>query len=202
MKNQTIETTTVVGFSEKQKELLYNFIKSFNKADSSTKELFCTLLGFYKGGYSQTAIMLEIGNISNEANQGAELLAKLRKINDLAHEAYKNKLLLKIAYIHFYNIEKTVNLFKAIKAKHSKESREGILKDVRETLFNCYDKADTKVAYNDKVRETIITLRKKYNIIEVDEVKTISNLKTRILKLNEDERRELMEALRKSLTSN
>ena len=78
------EEVKVLTLSDKQRELLYNVIKSFNKADSSNKEFFCVLLALYKQGFEKGAIMLEIGRILNKAKQGDELLARLRKMNELA----------------------------------------------------------------------------------------------------------------------
>lgn len=197
-----VQEVKAVAFSDKQRELLYNFIKSFNKADSTSKELFCTLLSFYKAGHTKGAIMLEVGKIVNKANQGQELLARLRKLNELANKAYDNKVLLKVALAHFYNIEKSIKLFSAINEGYNKDNKEEALKDIRETLFSCYNKDDSMVVYNNKVREAIINLRKKYNIIEVEGAEIVTNLKAKVLKLSEAERREIMEALKVSLGGN
>lgn len=199
MAKEVKKVEATVSFSDKQRELLFNFIKSFNKADSSTKELFCTLLSFYKQGFTKGAIMLEVGKIVNKANQGDELLARLRKINELANKAYTNKVLLKVALAHFYNIENSIKLFNVIFETYVKEDKEEVLKDIRETLFSCYNKDDSITTYNNKVREAIISLRKKYNIIEVEGSEVVTNLKAKVLKLSETERREIMEALQASL---
>lgn len=194
----------ILSFSDKQRELLYNFIKSFNKADSSSKELFCTLLSFYKAGHTKGAIMLEIGRILNKANQGDELLARLRKLNELASKAYSHKVLLKVALAHFYNIEKSIKLFFAISEdnQRSKEDKEEALKDIRETLFSCYSKDDNITVYNNKVREAIIALRKKYHVIEVEGTEIVTNLKNKVLKLTKEEQKEIFEALKVSLNIN
>ena len=186
---------------DKQRELLYNVIKSFNKADSSNKEFFCVLLALYKQGFEKGAIMLEIGRILNKAKQGDELLARLRKMNELASKAYSHKVLLKVALAHFYNIEKSIKLFFAVSEdnQRSKEDKEEALKDIRETLFSCYDKEDTMVSYNNKVREAIINLRKKYHVIEVEGTEIVTNLKNKVLKLSKEEQKEIFEALKVSL---
>lgn len=194
----------VLSFSDKQRELLYNVIKSFNKADSSNKEFFCVLLALYKQGFDKGAIMLEIGRILNKAKQGEELLARLRKMNELASKAYSHKVLLKVALAHFYNIEKSIKLFFAVSEdnQRSKEDKEEALKDIRETLFSCYSKDDTMVSYNNKVRETIINLRKKYHVIEVEGAEIVTNLKNKVLKLSKEEQKEIFEALKVSLSIN
>ena len=194
----------VLSFSDKQRELLYNVIKSFNKADSSNKEFFCVLLALYKQGFDKGAIMLEIGRILNKANQGEELLARLRKMNELASKAYSHKVLLKVALAHFYNIEKSIKLFFAVSEdnQRSKEDKEEALKDIRETLFSCYSKDDTMVSYNNKVREKIINLRKKYHVIEVEGAEIVTNLKNKVLKLSKEEQKEIFEALKVSLSIN
>ena len=195
------EEVKVLTLSDKQRELLYNVIKSFNKADSSNKEFFCVLLALYKQGYTKGAIMLEVGRIVNQAKQGNELLARLRKMNELASKAYSHKVLLKVALAHFYNIEKSIKLFFAVSEdnQRSKEDKEEALKDIRETLFSCYDKEDTMVSYNNKVREAIINLRKKYHVIEVEGTEIVTNLKNKVLKLSKEEQKEIFEALKVSL---
>ena len=195
------EEVKVLTLSDKQRELLYNVIKSFNKADSSNKEFFCVLLALYKQGYTKGAIMLEVGRIVNQAKQGNELLARLRKMNELASKAYSHKVLLKVALAHFYNIEKSIKLFFAVSEdnQRSKEDKEEALKDIRETLFSCYDKEDTMVSYNNKVREAIINLRKKYHVIEVEWTEIVTNLKNKVLKLSKEEQKEIFEALKVSL---
>lgn len=195
------EEVKVLTLSDKQRELLYNVIKSFNKADSSNKEFFCVLLALYKQGFEKGAIMLEIGRILNKAKQGDELLARLRKMNELASKAYSHKVLLKVALAHFYNIEKSIKLFFAVSEdnQRSKEDKEEALKDIRETLFSCYDKEDTMVSYNNKVREAIINLRKKYHVIEVEGTEIVTNLKNKVLKLSKEEQKEIFEALKVSL---
>ena len=202
MKTTVKEEVKTLSFSDKQRELLYNFIKSFNKADASSKELFCTLLSFYKQGFSKGSIMLEVGKIVNKANQGDELLARLRKLNELACKAYTSKVLLKVASAHFYNIEKSIKLFSVIQETYMKEDKEEVLKDIRETLFKCYGTSDSITIYNNKVRTAIIDLRKKYNIIEVEGAEVVTNLKAKVLKLSEAERREIFEALKTSLAGN
>ena len=196
------EEVKVLTLSDKQRELLYNVIKSFNKADSSNKEFFCVLLALYKQGFEKGAIMLEIGRILNKAKQGDELLARLRKMNELASKAYSHKVLLKVALAHFYNIEKSIKLFFAVSEdnQRSKEDKEEALKDIRETLFSCYDKEDTMVSYNNKVREAIINLRKKYHVIEVEGTEIVTNLKNKVLKLSKEEQKEIFEALKVSLS--
>ena len=205
---QTTETTTKevkqVCFSDKQRELLYNFITTFNKADVSTKELFCTLLSFYKEGFTKGAIMLEIGKIVNKANQGDELLARLRKINDLAAKAYTHKVILKVAVAHFYNIEKSVKLFSALSEDYSNDNidkKHEALNDVRDSLFKCYDKNDSMTVYNNKVRAQIIALRSKYHLVEVEGKEVVTNLKSKVLKLSKEEQKEIFEALKVSLES-
>lgn len=192
----------VLSFSDKQRELLYNFITTFNKADVSTKELFCTLLSFYKEGFTKGNIMLEIGKIVNKANQGDELLARLRKINELANKAYTHKVILKIAVAHFYNIEKSVKLFSALSEDYSNENidkKHEALNDVRDSLFKCYDKNDSMVVYNNKVRAQIIALRSKYHLVEVEGREVVTNLKNKVLKLSKEEQKEIFEALKVSL---
>lgn len=192
----------VLSFSDKQKELLYNFITTFNKADVSTKELFCTLLSFYKEGFTKGAIMLEIGKIVNKANQGDELLARLRKINELANKAYTHKVILKIAVAHFYNIEKSVKLFSALSEDYSNDNldkKHEALNDVRDSLFKCYDKNDSMVIYNNKVRAKIIELRSKYHLVEIEGKEVVTNLKNKVLKLSKEEQKEIFEALKVSL---
>lgn len=196
------EEVKVLTLSEKQRELLYNVIKSFNKADSSNKEFFRVLLSLYKQGYTKGAIMLEVGRIVNQAKQGDELLARLRKMNELASKAYSHKVLLKVALAHFYNIEKAIKLFFAVSedTQRSNEDKEEALKDIRETLFSCYDKDDSMVTYNNKVRTVIIDLRKKYHVIEIEGSEVVTNLKNKVLKLSKDEQKEIFEALKVSLS--
>lgn len=189
-------------FSDKQRELLYNFITTFNKADVSTKELFCTLLSFYKEGFTKGAIMLEIGKIVNKANQGDELLARLRKINELAAKAYNHKVILKVAVAHFYNIEKSIKLFNALSEDYSNDNidkKHEALNEVRDSLFKCYDKNDSMVVYNNKVRTQIIALRSKYHLVEVEGKEVVTNLKSKVLKLSKEEQKEIFEALKISL---
>lgn len=198
------EEAKVLTLSDKQRELLYNVIKSFNKADSSNKEFFCVLLALYKQGYSKGAIMLEVGRIVNQAKQGDELLARLRKMNELASKAYSHKVLLKVALAHFYNIEKAIKLFFAVSedTQRGNEDKEEALKDIRETLFSCYDKDDTMTSYNNKVRTSIIELRKKYHVIEIEGSEVVTNLKNKVLKLSKEEQKEIFEALKVSLSIN
>ena len=105
---------------------------------------------------------------------------------------------------HFYNIEKIIKLFFAVSEdnQRSKEDKEEALKDIRETLFSCYAKADTMVSYNNKVRETIINLRKKYHVIEVEGAEIVTNLKNKVLKLSKEEQKEIFDALKVSLSIN
>lgn len=192
----------VLSFSDKQRELLYNFIITFNKADISTKELFCTLLSFYKEGFTKGAIMLEIGKIVNKANQGDELLARLRKLNELANKAYAHKVILKMGVSHFYNIEKSIKLFSALSEQYSNNNpgkKQEALNDVRDSLFKCYDKNDSMTIYNNKVRAKIIELRSKYHLVEVEGNEVVANLKNKVLKLSKEEQKEIFEALKLSL---
>ena len=146
--------------------------------------------------------MLEMGKIVYKANQGEELLARLRKLNELASKAYTHKVILKMGYAHFYNIEKSIKLFSALSEEYSNNNpskKQEALSEVRDSLVKCYDKSDSMTIYNNKVRSKIIELRKKYNIIEVEGAEKVTNLKAKVLKLSKVEQKEIYEALKISL---
>lgn len=188
---------SLITVNNAQLEIIKGFVKSFNKNDTSSKEVFCTILALYKANPEHhNAVILELGKIINQVSQGNNgIIKRFKDISKLAKYSFENKVLLKMSIAYFYNIEASIKLFRALQEVGNEEG----IKECRELLFNCYNKELSMVAYNNIVRDTIKNLRLKYKIIEIEGADVVTDLTAKALKLSKEDRATLMEALKASL---
>lgn len=197
---QTTNAFSIVELAKQQAKPVINdklinaimeYTKSFNRNDSSAKDLFCILLSLYRTSKDKSALLLSLGETYNKVSQGnTKIISNLKDITKLADKAYINKLLIKLDMAYYYNIKEAIKLFEA--SQLLKDNKEDIQKDIRESLFNCYDKQDAMVGYNNKVSSKIKELRQKYNFVDIDGVTIVSNIKHKIDKLSQDELKDLL----------
>lgn len=187
----------LITVNNAQLEIIKGFVKSFNKNDTSSKEVFCTILALYKANPEHhNAVILELGKIINQLSQGNNgVIKRFKDISKLSKYSFENKVLLKMSIAYFYNIEASIKLFRALQEVGNEEG----IKECRELLFNCYNKELSMVAYNNIVRDTIKNLRLKYKIIEIEGADVVTDLTAKALKLSKEDRATLMEALKASL---
>lgn len=174
-------------------EALKNFVLSFNRKDSNTKELFKVLLKLYRTHKDdKNSLILSLGNAFNTISQGnLEIIKKLKLVSKVANEANEVKLVIKLEEAYYYNIEASIKLMMVLTEEQRTETRK--------ELMACYAKELTMVAYNNIVSSKIKELRKKFNIVDVDGVTIISTLKQKIDKLSNDEKKELLTYLQTSV---
>ena len=192
-------------FSEAELKLVHEFIKAFHRKDVACKEVFCLFLAKHKAGITNNDLVLLLGELMK--NQHDEALKGLKEVNALALSASKNKVLIKMPIAAWYNIKASIKLFDTINEMRGDtvynlvtklvESKEVCLKNIRETLFDCYTKGISNKEYNDTIGKTIKVLRKTYGIIEVEGKSIVTNLEKQALKLEDEDFFKLYDVLTK-----
>lgn len=183
---------TVTG-NDKLIQAIMEYTKSFNRNDSSTKELFCMLLSLHRTTKDKSQLMLQLGEMYNKLSNGnMKIVSNLKEVTKLASNANDNKVIIKLDMSYYYNIKEAIKLFNVASTIKDEEKRNECLSVLRKELFECYNKdKDTMISYNNKVSSKIKELRKRYNFVDIDGVTVITTLKGKIDKLSHDELMEL-----------
>ena len=186
------KVSTIV-LNDETTEALKNFVLSFNRKDSNTKDLFKVLLKLYRTHKEdKNSLVLSLGNAFNTISQGnTEIIKKLKLVSKVANEANEVKLVIKLEDAYYYNIEASIKLMTVLNDEQRTE--------VRKELMACYNKDLTMVAYNNIISSKLKELRKKFNIVDIDGVTIISTLKQKIDKLSNEEKKELLTYLQTSV---
>lgn len=182
-----------VNSNDKLINAIMEYTKSFNRNDSSTKDLFCMLLSLHRTTKDKSQLMLQLGEMYNKLSNGnMKIVSNLKEVTKLASNANDNKVIIKLDMSYFYNIKEAIKLFNVASQIKDNDKKEECLTDIRKALFECYNKDnDTMISYNNKVSSKIKELRQKYNFIDIDGVTVITTLKGKIDKLTKEELIEL-----------
>ena len=182
-----------VNSNDKLINAIMEYTKSFNRNDSSTKDLFCMLLSLHRTTKDKSQLMLQLGEMYNKLSNGnMKIVSNLKEVTKLADKANSNKVVIKLDMAYFYNIKEAIKIMEASSLINDVTRKEMVQSDIRKSLFECYIKEnDTMISYNNKVTSKIKELRKKHNMVDIDGVTIITTLKGKIDKLSYDELVEL-----------
>lgn len=182
-----------INSNDKLINAIMEYTKSFNRNDSSTKDLFCMLLSLHRTTKDKSQLMLQLGEMYNKLSNGnMKIVSNLKEVTNLADKANSNKVVIKLDMAYFYNIKEAIKIMEASSLITDVTRKEEVQSDIRKSLFGCYSKeSDTMISYNNKVSSKIKELRKRYNFVDIDGVTVISTLKGKIDKLSHDELVEL-----------
>lgn len=172
---------------------IMEYTKSFNRNDSSTKDLFCMLLSLHRTTKDKSQLMLQLGEMYNKLSNGnMKIVSNLKEVTKLADKANVNKVVIKLDMAYFYNIKEAIKIMEASSLINDVTRKEEVQSDIRKSLFACYTKeSDTMISYNNKLSSKIKELRQKHNMVDIDGVTIITTLKGKIDKLSHDELVEL-----------
>ena len=182
-----------VNSNDKLINAIMEYTKSFNRNDSSTKDLFCMLLSLHRTTKDKSQLMLQLGEMYNKLSNGnMKIVSNLKEVTKLADKANSNKVVIKLDMAYFYNIKEAIKIMEASSLINDVTRKEVVQSDIRKSLFECYIKdTDTMISYNNKVTSKIKELRQKHNMVDIDGHTVITTLKGKIDKLTKEELLEL-----------
>lgn len=189
-----------LAINDEDIKLFSEFTKSFNRKDASSKDVYIIMNRLYRE-HEGKSVALALGKLFNViANDNNAIIDRLKAISRLAKSSVELKVILNLEQCFFYNIEAAIKLFEAIN-KSNKPTKEEDLKACRKAIKSANKEDISMSSYNNQVANEIKALRKMYGIVDIDGVAVVTNIKSKIDKLSDSEKLELLNYLQSKVSN-
>jgi hypothetical protein len=201
--------STTVTITTEQKEVIKDYFKVYNKADSSSLKVFEVALDYFKinSGIKKATIksnlIKEFKAIFSPDMLQTAFVSRLKKIIGIASEYNTFKVPYKDQEgeykLYFYNIEGIVKLLEFV-SKNEKDI-EGNFKDIKAQIDEAIAKDDKKVAYNNNIKDVLTKIKQENGIKgEEDDLSLgFEAIKGALSKLSDEQLKAIIEASQKLL---
>jgi len=160
---QTPVTTGKLEFTKEEVQYFKDFVDGSVKVAKSSKEIFKAEFKLYKL-YPKHPLKVKalsrrtISSITDDDN----LIARVKKISNLAESYTKHRVISKFDMLYFYNIEKIVGIFDLL-VKNDKQDLE---RELRKIIADVYKKEESQTEYNNHIKVAIAEFMKDNNMKE------------------------------------
>lgn len=179
---------------EREEQVVSEFVRSFNRADVSSKELFVQAFKLFKQnkGKEQQVKVNFTASLTKLSLGNDTIVHRGKRIVKLAEQYTTLKAVSNFSELHFYNLESIVKVLLFIQ-----EHNELSYSSVRNRISKVYAKDMDKIEYNNAIKAEIIAIKQEFNIVEQEgEIVSLDGkLKGLLMKLSDEDKLAVIEML-------
>lgn len=186
---------------DKELVVCKEFVKSFNRADSSSKELFVQAFKLFKQnqGKEQQVKVNFTASLSKVSLGNEAIVQRGKRIVKLAEHYTTLKAVSNFSMLHFYNLESIVKVLLYVKDNElSLIEHKGVSYSmIRNRIASVYTQDVEKIDYNNAMKAELSDIKQKCNIVEQEgEIVSLDGkLKGMIMSLSDDDKLAVIEML-------
>ena len=177
-----------------EEQVVSEFVKSFYRADVSSKELFVQAFKLFKQNKdkAQQVKVNFTATLSKQSLGNEAIVTRGKRIVKLAEQYTTLKAVSNFSELHFYNLESIVKVLLFIQVNHAL-----VYSLVRNRIAGVFKSTLNRIEYNNAIKAELTAIKQEYGIVEQEGemVALDGKLKGILMSLSDDDKLAVIEML-------